>query len=129
MSQENIEIVSAFLDAYNRGDLDSAFEYLHPDIESRGYEGRDERGRELAIEGFLCWRQEWESFTSELDEFIDLGDDRAVVICRDRGRGRRSGAEIQAQTGEIWAFKDGKISGLFQYRNAEEALEAAGLRE
>jgi ketosteroid isomerase-like protein len=58
MSEENVEIVRAFLDAYNRLDLDGAFDYLHPDIELLGYEGRHERGRESAVAGFLDWREE-----------------------------------------------------------------------
>ena len=129
MSKENVEIVRGFADAYNRGAFDSAFEYLHPNIKVRGYEGRTERGRDLAIEGFMGWREDWDSFTSELEEFIDLGSDRAVVIFRNRGRGKRSGVEIDARTGEIWGFKDGKVSELILYRNPQEALEAAGLSE
>jgi ketosteroid isomerase-like protein len=129
MSEENVEIVQGFLDAYNRCDLKEAFAYLHPDIDVLGYEGRRERGHESAVAGFMGWREQWESFTSNLDEFIDLGDNRAVLIVRNRGRGRRSGVEIDEQAGEIWGFRDGKISSLELFNTPEDALEAAGLRE
>src|SRR5919108_2880602 len=109
----NVEIVRAFLDRYNRGDLAQAFELFHPDIVSGGYEGGERKGRQAAEEAFLGWREDWEWFRSYLEEFIDAGDDRAVVICRNIGKGRRSGVEIEMIAGEVWGFRDGKIASLF----------------
>jgi ketosteroid isomerase-like protein len=125
MSSENIEIVRAFLDRYNRGDLSAAFELFHEEIVARGYEGSYDRGPMAVAEGFVEWRKDWESFTSHLEEFIDLGDDRAVVICRNMGKGRMSGAELDMVAGEVWGFRDGKIASLSVYRDKAEALEAA----
>jgi ketosteroid isomerase-like protein len=129
MSQENLEVVRGFLDAYNRGDYEAAFEHFHPEIESRGYEGVVSRGKKEAVSAFHGWREQWKWFVSELEEFIELDDDRAVVVCHSRGQGRRSGIEIDMHAGEIWAFREGKIAGMVLYRSRQEALEAAGLSE
>jgi ketosteroid isomerase-like protein len=128
MSQENVEIVRAFLDSYNRGDLDNAFQHLHPDIEIRGYDGGVSRGWDASVAGFLGWREQWKEFTSELEEFIDLGGDRAVVVCHSSGVGKHSGIEIDMHAGEIWTFGEGKITSMVLYRDRGEALEAAGLQ-
>ena len=78
MSQENVEIVRAAMDAANRGDLDAATKAMAPDCEcdmsrSVGFTGTgvytvDEWRRRL--EEFL---QLWESVRFEVDEFIDAG--------------------------------------------------------
>ena len=129
MPKQNLEIVQAFLDRYNRGDLSEAFELFHEDIVSGGYEGSTEKGSEAAEQAFLGWREDWEWFKSFLEEFIDAGEDRAVVVCRNVGKGRRSGVEVEMVAGEVWGFQDGKIASLFVYRDRKEALGAVGLSE
>jgi ketosteroid isomerase-like protein len=80
-------------------------------------------------QAFLGWREDWEWFKSYLEEFIDAGNDRAVVVCRSVGKGRRSGVEVEMVAGEVWGFREGKISSLFIYRDKSEALAAAGLAQ
>src|SRR4051812_22908613 len=91
MSQENVEIVRASIDAYNRGDFDAAMKDAAPDFEfdfSRavgplhGVFRLDQMRR--------VWdevREPWESVRIELDELIEAGD---------RVRGR-DGIEVQAR--------------------------------
>lgn len=76
----------------------------------------------------LGWRREWETFVARLEEFVDLGDDRALLTVRSTGTGRSSGVEVEMRGSEIWTFCDGRVAGIVLYRMREEALAAAGRR-
>jgi len=52
-----------------------------------------------------------------------------VVLNRIEGRGKGSGARVQADTATVWALEAGKVVGLALYWDIAKALEAAGLRE
>jgi ketosteroid isomerase-like protein len=65
--------------------------------------------------------------TAWLEDFIEIGDDRAVVVAHSKGIGRRSGVEIEMHGSEIWSFRDGQVGGITLYRTRQEALQAAGL--
>ena len=78
MSQENLEIVKAAYDAYNREDWDAAFKDAAPGAELdfsraigpwRGVFGLDQI-RRVTQE----FRETWESARMEPHEFIEAGD-------------------------------------------------------
>ena len=133
MSQEeNVEIIKAGNAASDRGDWDAALSYAAPDIkldtsrnlnEWRGiYEGREDVKR--ALEGFY---EPWESWRTEIDEFVLVGEN--VVVTRQTGYLRgREGIEVTARTSAIWTFRDGAVIEVVQY-DEDDALEAAGLSE
>ena len=82
MSQENVEIVKASIDAINRGDWDAAFQDAAPGFEQdfsralgpwRGVFGLDQARR--VVEEF---HEYWESVRLEPHEFIETGDLVAV---------------------------------------------------
>jgi ketosteroid isomerase-like protein len=62
------------------------------------------------------------------EEFID-GGDRVVVAIYFRGRGRRSGIEIDTRLYEIYFLREEKIVRVQEFTDRAEALEAAGLSE
>ena len=74
------------------------------------------------------WRRAWEQLEVTAEEFIDAGD-QVVVTLHHRGRGRRSGIEIDARFYELYTLRDGKVLRADEYAERAEALEAAGLRE
>jgi len=51
------------------------------------------------------------------------------MLGRQEGRGRASGARVEAPIGVIFEFRDGKISRSRSYLDHGEALRAAGLVE
>jgi ketosteroid isomerase-like protein len=71
----------------------------------------------------------WEDFRAEATDFIDAGSDTVVVLNHIRGRGKGSGAVVEADTASVWTLRDGKVVRLALYWNTARALEAAGLRE
>jgi ketosteroid isomerase-like protein len=131
MSQENVEIVRAAIDAFNRGDVDAAFKDVIPDFEydqtravgmDRGVFNLEQLRSLLAT-----FTDSWESFTVGADELIDAGED-VVMPFTNVARGR-DGIEVQARGIWVWTIRDGSIVRACLYQDHQEALEAAGLME
>ena len=131
MSQENVETVRRFYDAYERGDLDSAFTAFDPEVEAYDHdipESREYRG----FAGLLRWQADWEaswaSWRWEAEDFIDAGE-RVVAVLRVHAKGRESGVEVERVDGAVWTLREGKCVRHDYYGSRAEALEAAGLSE
>ena len=131
MSQENVEIARAAIDAYNRRDWDAVLKEAAPGFEldfSRavgpisGVFGLDQTRGIMGDLGGL-----WESSRIEPQEFIEAGE-HVVVPWAFHGMGR-DGIEVQARTTWTFTIRDGAIARIAMYQELQEALEAAGLRE
>jgi ketosteroid isomerase-like protein len=133
MSQENVESVKRVIDGYNRRDLDDFDDLLTSDYEwspalVRGLEGGSYRGREGIETYFAEVRDTWEENRTVPGEFRDLGD-RVLMLGRMEGRGKGSGAPVDAPLGIVFDFRDEKVSRARSYLDHDEALRAAGLAE
>ena len=131
MSQENIEIVKAFFEVWNAGDMDALRELYDPDVIVRTVEDWPEPGPYVGREATMRWfeqaREAWDTDTLEpTSDFIDAGD-RVVVPARLVARGRDTGIEAVQQLAFVWTLRDGKGLRLETYATKAEALEAAGL--
>jgi ketosteroid isomerase-like protein len=133
MSQENVEVVRSFFEAWNADDFNTARELCDLELEidrssSIGPEARIYRGIEETERFWHDWRTTWEVWHSDIAEYIDAGDD-VVVLGRAYGRGRDGGVPVEANISQVLTVHQGRIvrSRLFQTRS--EALEAAGLSE
>jgi SnoaL-like domain len=131
MSQENVDLMLEFFDAFNRRDWD-AFVALNDDeveVESRlvaiegGYRGH---------EGLRRW---WDDFfgafpdyTVDIEELRDLGD---VTLGHLRGWGHAadSATPVVDPSWQPVKWRDGKVIWWRNCLTEAEALEAAGLRE
>ena len=134
MSQENVEIVLAANQAFNRGDLDAFFEYSTDDIEFRAAEGApDDHGPIKGKEALRAFVQDWldmfDDFRAEPVELIDAGEDQVIAVTRISGRAKLSGVETDMTYAELSTLRDGKIARSRQYFTRDEALKAAGLSE
>jgi len=99
MPRDKVDLAKRMVDAYNRRDVDGFFaEIATPDFEwwpalTRAYEGGCYRGRE-GVERFAAdTRENWEELRTIAEEFRDLGD-RVLVLGRQVGRGKGSGAQV-----------------------------------
>ena len=131
MSQKNVEVVRAALEAWNRDDWDAILENATPDFEldmSRAV------GPFRGVYGVGQVRRFWESFAAswesrrfEAHELIDA-DPHVVVPVTLHTRGRE-GIEVAARITHLWTLRDGLLARMRMYQAREEALEAAGLSD
>ena len=131
MAQENVELVKAVLDAYNREDWDAAFRDIAPDAEldmsravgpTQGVFKPDQVRRVL-----VDFRENWESVRIEPHEFIEAGD--LVVVPWTMHVTGRDGIAATARVAVVWTVRDGVIQGAALYQERQDALEAVGLSE
>ena len=134
MSQENVEIVRDAAAAFNRGDLDSWFEYLADDVDYRAVEGApDDHGPIYGNDALRDHMQDWldtfDRFRMEPEELIDAGEDKVIAVMRASGHAKLSGVETDLTFAVLYMIRDEKITRGREYWTRDEALEAAGLSE
>lgn len=130
MSDQNVEIVRQANALTNAGDLDAAFQLLHPGIEwliAREHpHARTLTGREAVAEYQRDWQEMVPDVRFELDGVLDAGD-TVLGIGKVRGTGAGSGADVRVPIAFLFVLKDGLIARVEEYLNPAEAVEAAGL--
>lgn len=128
MSQENLEVVRAAFDAFNRGDMDGFRDRHHPEAIWRVAEGWPEPGpfvgRDAVMRFVEQLRDTWEADALEPDDFIDAAD-RIVVRFNWRGVGR--GPESNIEFTGVFTVRNGKIITEEFFWNHAEVLEDMGL--
>jgi ketosteroid isomerase-like protein len=128
MSQENVEIVRRFTEAYIRGDHAGALSYLASEIVYETGQELPARQPDELPAIWKRWEAEWERIELTPEEYID-GGDQVVMAVRYTGRGRASGIEFEDRLFEVHTVRDGKISRKRDFKTRAKALEAAGLSE
>ena len=129
MSQENVEIVRrgvqdvevfwALLDDYVVWDLrDRPFLDL-----DRVYFGRD-----AVVAASRHYWGTWQNYRLDVEELWDAGSS-VVVVTRERGLGKGSGAPFDQRFAQVWTFSRGRIVRWEVFQDAARALAAVGLSE
>jgi ketosteroid isomerase-like protein len=129
MSAENVEAVTAFIDAYNRRDFGAAVEAFHPQVEWV----LPERQSSDSCRGPRAVINFWEGIDNTFDdlqlhpqEHID-GGDRVATRLRHYGLAK-SGIEIDTELyHQVVTFSDGRMVRIEYFASWPEALEAAGV--
>jgi ketosteroid isomerase-like protein len=129
MSEENIELVRrgvgsvdafwAMLDEYVLWDLRAA---PLPDLDTVYV------GREAVIKASRHYWGTWEDYSVEAKELVDAGP-MVVVILRERGVGKSSGAPFDRLHPQLWTFRGDRVIRWDSFQTRADALEAAGLGE
>jgi ketosteroid isomerase-like protein len=133
MSQENVEMVRASLDAWNRGDVDAWLEAAHPEIEWVSQIAQSLEGSETVYRGPTEMRRYWEEWhalwevTIEVTETIDRGD-TVIALANVRTRGEASGIDLERPIAYVFEFEDGLARRARAYFNQQEALDAVSGR-
>jgi ketosteroid isomerase-like protein len=131
MSQENVEIVRAMLDAFHRGEFETSLAFLDegvewidpPEVPGAGVH----HGPEEVRKWFVRWLAAWDSYVAEAEEVIDAGD-QVVVVNYERGRGKGSGVVVENRSANLFDLRDGKVIRKRPFRGRSEALEASRMR-
>jgi ketosteroid isomerase-like protein len=132
MSQENVEIVRRFYDAWAREEFPGPVELMDPEIEYVNPAGAVEpgtrRGRAAFSRAVEKLFEGWETWQAKPEQFKDVGDQVAVVLSY-RARGRGSGLEVEGRESALWTLRDGRVFRYAWFHEPGDALEAAGLSE
>ena len=147
MSQEDVEIVRRLLGPFEQVDMAplyrddaiaAAFIAATADAITADFEcvfirddvGRSTyRGAEGLRAGMLDWLEPWDSYHAGVEDVIDAGHGRVLVLTRDQARPKGSDAEVSFLGAPVWTVRDGKVARIEFYWNRAEGLAAAGLAE
>jgi ketosteroid isomerase-like protein len=142
--------VQIAFDAWNRGDLELVPYIDDPEVETHITQGSGPPigfdavyyGPEGHCRAMEIWNEAWRDWRADIDEIIEDGRDRIVVIARVYAEGSASGVKVQEWAAVRYMFRQGRIlrvdaaffpdrdralAGLVE--NGDEALKAAGLSE
>jgi ketosteroid isomerase-like protein len=133
MSQQDVELVRRAMEAWNREDIDGLIPLSDPEVEFvsifAGMEGRTYRGYDGLRRYFADMRDAWAEFRREIEGVTDAGGDQVVVFFRLRGTARVSGVPVDERMTTVFRLREGRLHRMVVYRDRDEALEAAGLRQ
>jgi ketosteroid isomerase-like protein len=133
MSQEDVEVARAAIDAFNGRDLAAMTQRFDPEIEwapggPAAVERAVYRGRDDVSNGFAATWEAWDLFRMEESEVLDLGDS-VLWLGRAQMRGGASHVELDQEFAVHFIVRGGKIVRAQGFLAWQEALEAAGLRD
>jgi ketosteroid isomerase-like protein len=136
VSEENVDAARRMHEAFNRtfseGTAD-LFEALHPEAEwipiTAVLDGTSYRGESAIRRWMDDMKHQWEFYETRPEEFLDLGDDRVLVLGTWQAQGRGSGVELNSQQA-AWLIRvaAGKVIRMQTFTDRHKAFEAAGLR-
>ena len=132
MSQENVEVVRQLFELWEQGEWGGGRELCDDGCEvvfSTSWfpdAGSYTFGRE-ALGAWMAFIEAFEEFALGLDQVVDAGE-RVVALVWMRGRGRASGADVDAKVGAIFTLRSRKVI-RWEMVDRGKALEAAGLSE
>jgi ketosteroid isomerase-like protein len=142
MSEENVEILRQSYAAYNaamgapnprqslRGWLERFFDpEIEWELDPLAVAGPGiYHGIDGVMEFFELILDAFEQVRQVPERFIDC-EDQLLVFLRSEARGRTAGLDINEEWAHLVTVRDGKTVRLQMFRDREEALQAAGLRE
>jgi ketosteroid isomerase-like protein len=131
VSQSNVDVFLAGVQAINDGDVEAALRDAADDLVflplrsavEGGYRGH------AGLRNFVADNaQTFEVFRADYGEVRDLGD-QILAIGTIHIRGRGGGVETHIPTAGIASFREGKMTRWEDFGDRQQALEAAGLSE
>jgi len=130
MSQENVDKVREFIDAYNRRDFDAATEWFDPEIDFvlPAHQSADSgRGADHVIRFFEGIDETFDELRLLPQEFVD-GGHRVATRLRHHAQGKGSGLVLDEELyHQVTTFRSGRIVRIEYFADWNAALEAAGL--
>ena len=128
MSQENVEIARAAIEAYNRGDVESMLAVAGPgfelDLSRAAGPLNGVYGLDRIVEFWAEIADSWESVRIEPHEFIEV--EEHVVVPWTLHLTGREGIQVQARVAWVLTFREGAVERLTMYQERKDALEAVG---
>ena len=133
MSEENVQALREWVDAYNRGDRRAWADLMDPELETLPTPEWPESGPFIGPDAAWDFYMHFEEMfpareAYEITELIDAGD--ILFVCLETPmRGRASAAEVGFKLWCVHTLRDGRINRIQWFSERCEALEAAGLSD
>lgn len=128
--RSNVEVVELGYEHFNHGDLGWVLAHLDPEIvwedarqmpDARVYRGLGE------VRSFLrSFGRHWEEIRFELEELREV-EDSLLAFVHFVGRGKASGAEVDAHLVHVWELENLKVLRIRTFFDREEAVRATGV--
>jgi ketosteroid isomerase-like protein len=132
MSQENVELLYRWYEAFRNHDNEACVRDSARDVEIVSYllgvEGtvfKGHPGMRRYIDQVFAVFPDWHA---SVVRTIDRGN-TVVAEIRMAGRGAGSGLEVEQTTWQVTRFREGKMAGFTAYGDRAAALAAVGLPE
>jgi ketosteroid isomerase-like protein len=130
MSAENVQVVRAAVDAWNRRDPDLWRSYATPDIEwtpagPAALEGTVHRGYDEVVAGLESVWQTWDEVFFEESEIVD-GAQATLWLGRLKLRGATSHVTLDQEFAVRFVLRAGKLSSIHAFLSCAQARETMG---
>ena len=134
MSADDVQTIRRMYEAWIAGDEEAVYAVLddeillNPDPEAFWVGVNEEyRGHDGVRRYMTAVYEAFEDYRPEVEEIRDSGEGRVLTLAIEHGRGRGSGAEVEARrTAHLWTMRDGRAVRLDLFLDRERALEAVG---
>lgn len=127
--QGRVEIVRSIYDRWGEGDFktDALFDAYVVFVIPRSLPDFGTYCGSEAIAGYTRgFLEPWTHITIESEELVPAGDTVLATVLQ-RGVGDASGAATEFRYSQLWSFRGDKVIRLENFRERDDALEAAGL--
>jgi ketosteroid isomerase-like protein len=134
MSQANVDRVRRGIEAFNRGDVSTALEGMHPEVVWRTLDQLPDAGTYRGHEGvrnfWQTWRETFRGFQLLIDDYEAVGDRHVLASFRVSGEGTESGARVESPPFfQLFEIRDEQLVSASMFTSRAEALGAAGLSQ
>jgi len=135
LSEHNVDLIRSAFDAYTRGDIDAVLALCAediliaqaPEVIATGVPP-EQHGRDGVLEALDLWPNQWDDFQIEIERIVADPGDHVVVATLQRGRGRQSGVEVEAEFFFTFAVRDARIAEWRIFADEGEAVAATRSR-
>jgi ketosteroid isomerase-like protein len=119
------EMVRRGIEAYNRGDLESAMALFDPEVvvHDPGRTGRSYRGRDGLMRFWGEWLENWDTYRLDPVDFIEEGEE-IFVACEQVARGKLSGVEVRQDLYCVYRITDGTVVEFRIYADRAPAVDS-----
>jgi ketosteroid isomerase-like protein len=132
MSDQVADIVRKGYERFNAGDIEYVLSHVDPDVEWRDSSdvpgGRIHRGIDEVRPFLESFFRVWESPRFEVEE-VESRPGRSLVFVTFHGKGRQSGAEVDAPIAHVHEWRNGRVhraTTFFDRAEARAAFEGDG---
>ena len=107
--RERVSLVRRGFQLFVGGDIEGMLELYHPEVEITGRDWMNAgpfHGHGGFMEWSRLWFEAWEDFDYDVQSIVPVGQRHVVAAVRIRGRGARSGIEVEDVAGWLIEVQD-----------------------